>query len=393
MLGSKQISFSEQEHSVLPVWLALGFAWLLLGMMFLPSSKLYHQGLILLFWLPGMAAWLPGIRARLHWDRWMFAGLLACVVWALLSVSWGGDSKRFKEMFYVLLTAQAFVVLAGLYREHTWRLLVCLAMIGSLGALWSIIDFYLLQGRPLGNRLVGSGLLDHPILAAHVMGALSVLLLGLRSRLPEALPRWTWWLACLAYFAFIVLTRSKGPLLALIAACLIIPICAPSRGRILLALLLLGGAIMAVCLSPEFLLRGGLSYRPDLLLGAWERFLQHPWLGLGVGTSYELEVAAIGATFEHAHNLFAHLALQLGLPGLVLWLSTLVVVLWRGWSSRASAAGLALCSLLGFSVVALMTDGIGPWVKPREEWFTVWLPIFLCFALFAGGADERSSPT
>jgi O-antigen ligase len=190
-----------------------------------------------------------------------------------------------------------------------------------------------------------------------------------------------------------VLTRSKGPLLALIAACLIIPICAPSRGRILLALLLLGGAIMAVCLSPEFLLRGGLSYRPDLLLGAWERFLQHPWLGLGVGTSYELEVAAIGATFEHAHNLFAHLALQLGLPGLVLWLSTLLVVLWRGWSSRASAAGLALCGLLGFSVVALMTDGIGPWVKPREEWFTVWLPIFLCLALFAGGADERSSPT
>src|SRR5690606_37195445 len=138
MLVSKQFSFSEQEHPVLAIWLALGFAWFLLGMMFLPSSKLYHQGLILLFWLPGMAAWLPGIRASLHWDRWLLAGLLACVVWAALSASWGGGSRRYKEMLYVMLSVQAFVVLAGLYREHLWRLLACLAMIGSLGALWSI---------------------------------------------------------------------------------------------------------------------------------------------------------------------------------------------------------------------------------------------------------------
>ena len=386
---SKHISFPGREHPVLAIWLALGFAWFLLGMMFLPSSKLYQQGLILLFWLPGLAAWLPRIRASLHWDRWLLAGLLACVVWAVLSISWGGDWKRYKEILYVMLSAQAFVVLAGLYREHFWRLLVCLAMIGSLGALWSIVDFYLLQGRPLGHRLVGAGLLEHPILAAHLMGALGVLLLGLRSLVPEALPRWSWWLACLAYFAFMVLTRSKGPLLALIAACLIIPICAPSRGRVLFAMLLLGGAMVAVFLSPEFLLRGGFSYRPDLLLGAWELFLQHPWLGMGLGGSYELKVAVKGATYEHAHNLFAHLALQLGLPGLVLWLSTLLVVLWRGWGSKTSAAGLALCGLLSFSVVALMTDGIGPWVKPREEWFTVWLPIFLCFALRAGMADGR----
>ncbi|MGQ7959671.1 O-antigen ligase family protein [Pseudomonas sp. SP16.1] len=389
----KQLSFSRRESPILAIWSALGFAWFVLGMMFLPSSKLYHQGLIFLFWLPGLAAWLPRFRASLLWDRWLLAGLLACVAWAALSVSWGGDSKRYKEMLYVILSAQAFVVLGGLYREDVWRLLACLAMLGSLSALWSIVDFYLLQGHPYSARLVGAGLLDHPILAAHLMGALGVLLLSLRSLSPEVLPRWSWLLACLAYFSFLVLTRSKGPLLALIVACLFFPVCAPSRGRILFAMLLLGGAIVAASLAPQFLLRGGLSYRPDLLLGAWELFLQHPWLGLGLGSSYELEVAAIGATYEHAHNLFAHIALQLGLPGLLLWLSTLLVVFWRGWSNRTSPVGLALCSLLGFSVVALMTDGIGPWVKPREEWFTVWLPIFLCFALRAGAVDERSRPT
>lgn len=63
------------------------------------------------------------------------------------------------------------------------------------------------------------------------------------------------------------------------------------------------------------------------------------------------------------------------------WLLVLLIVFCRAWSNRASTAGVALCSLLAFSVVALMTDGIGPWVKPREEWFTVWLPIFLCFVL------------
>lgn len=392
MLFSKLLSFPEREHPVLAIWLALGLAWFLLGMMFLPSSKLYHQGLALLFWLPGLAAWMPRVRARLLWDQWLLVGLLSSIAWAALSVIWGG-AERYKEMLYVALSVQAFVVIAGLYRENIWRLVACLTMFGSLGAMWSIVDFYLLQGRPLGARLIGSGLLDHPIMAAHLMGALGVLLFSLRTCLPEALQRWSWWLACLTYLAFMVLTRSKGPLLALIVACLVIPVCAPSRRSILFALLALGGAVLAVYLSPSFLLRGGLSYRPDLLLGAWELFFQNPWLGLGVGSSYELEIAAKGVALEHAHNLFAHLSLQLGLPGLVMWLSVLLVVLWRGWSSRASAAGLALCALLGFSVVALMTDGIGPWVKPREEWFTVWLPIFLCFALQSVKADERSDPT
>lgn len=378
---SKFRSFSEREYPVLAAWLALGLAWFLLGMMFLPSSKLYHQGLIFLFWLPGFAAWVPGVRDQLWWDRWLLAGFLACIVWASLSVNWGGDSTRYKEMLYVAFSVQAFVVLASLYGGDVWRLLACLAMFGSLGAMWAMVDFYLLQVRPFGDRLVGTGLLNHPILAGHLMGALAVLLLGLRSQLPALLARWGWLLAFLAYVCFMVLTRSKGPLLALIAAFLVIPVCALSLRRVLCAGLILLGVVLAVWLFPEFFLRGGLSYRPDLLISAWELFQQRPWLGLGVGSGYVLDLIAIGATLEHAHNLFVHLALQLGLIGLVLWLLVLLAVFRRAWSKRMSAAGLALCSLLAFSVVALMTDGVGPWVKPREEWFTVWLPIFLCFAL------------
>ena len=354
-------SFYECEFPVLTSWLALGLAWFLLGMMFLPSSKLYHQGLIVLFWLPGLAAWWPGVRAGLSWDRWLLAGLFACIAWAALSVIWGGDSKRYKEMLYVVLCVQSFVVLAGLYRDNIWRLLACLAMFGSLGAMWAIVDFYLLQGRPLGDRLVGTGLLNHPILAGHLMGALAVLLLGLRSQLPAVLARWGWLLAFTAYVSFMVLTRSKGPLLALIAASLVLPICALSLRRVLFAGMTLLGATLAALLFPEFFLRGGFSYRPDLLISAWELFLHQPWLGLGLGSSYELGVIATKSTYEHAHNLFFHLLLQLGVPGLVLWLLVQLTVLCRAWSNRMSAAGLVLCSLFVFSVVALMTDGVGPW--------------------------------
>lgn len=392
MAVSSLHNFFLRKYPVLATWLALGLSWFLLGMMFLSSSKLYHQGLILLFWLPGLAAWLPQIRACLCWDNWLLFGLASCIVWALLSVSWGGDFSLYKEMLYVVLSVQAFVVLASLCREKFWRLLACLALVGSLGGVGAIVDFYFLQKHASYERLIGTGLLNHPILAAHIFGCMGLILFILRRDLPGILQGWIWLLACVFYFISLVLTLSKGPLLAFLAAFLILPVCAPNVRYILFAALLVIVAALGVFMYPDFILRGGMSYRPDLLQGAWELFLQRPWQGCGVGCHYELSVAELGVSFEHAHNFFAHILLQLGVPGLLLWLAVLLVALWRGWSSRLSPAGLMLCCLLGFAVVALMTDGIGPWVKPREEWFTVWLPIFLCFALRASWADGRSNP-
>jgi O-antigen ligase len=369
-------------------WLALGLAWLLLGMLLLPSSKLYHQGLILFLWLPGLAVLWPRIWKSLGWDRWLLGATLAFAGWSVLSLFWGGDAGLIKEMLYVGLTVQALALLGCLYRERFWQLLACIILIGSLWVGWFILSFYTLHGMPLGARLVGGGVLDHPILAAHVVGGLGILLWFLQRSLPAKLQGWVWLVGCGLCLAFVVLSRSKGPMLALAATLVLSCLWMPGRRVLVFSFVVVASAALAIWVFPEFLLRGGLSYRPELLLDAWKLFQRQPWLGLGAGAEYQLTVAQIGQVFEHAHNFFMHLLLQLGVPGLGLWLLMMLIAGMRAWQARDTCIGRALCGLLCFSGLALLSDGVGPWVKPREEWYTVWLPVLLCFAQY-GSINTR----
>jgi hypothetical protein len=75
-------------------WLAFGFAWLLLGMFLLPTSKLYQQGLILFFWLPGLLAVFTIPVVRRSWDWLLLLMFALSVLWAGLSISWGGGGRQ-----------------------------------------------------------------------------------------------------------------------------------------------------------------------------------------------------------------------------------------------------------------------------------------------------------
>lgn len=385
----EQVPLSLGVDRLLRVWLSLGLAWMVLGMLFLPSSKLYHQGLILFLWLPGLAALHPRIWRSLSWDRWLATIMLGFFAWSVLSIQWGGDVGHLKEMLYVALSLQSFVLMGYLQGERFPQQLACLALLAGLFVGWSIFEFYVLQGNALQTRLLGSGLLDQPILAGHVIGALGVLLWFSRQTLPGRLQGAFWLLGCALCFVFVLLTRSKGPILAVLAALVFSCVSAHERWVRVFAGLILAITVLAACVFPEFLMRGGLSYRPDLLRGAWELYLQHPWLGLGMGGEYQLTVLQTGKVYEHAHNLFAHVLLQFGMPGLLLWLSMLVAIFLRLWKGRDKSLGYGVSGLLCFAVVALLSDGVGPWVKPREEWFTVWLPVLLYFAQFSAVAADR----
>src|SRR5690606_31099842 len=112
-------------------WLAFGLSWMLLGMMLLPTSKLYQQGLILFLWLPGLLALGLSRSVRLAWNRPLAWSVLAVAVWAGLSVLWGGDQGRLKEILYVVLAANAFVAMAALDGRLFCRVVACSALAGG----------------------------------------------------------------------------------------------------------------------------------------------------------------------------------------------------------------------------------------------------------------------
>lgn len=376
---------SNNKPRWLVLWLSLGLLWWLLGMSVLPSSKVYHQGLMILSWLPGLLLLFRRADLCDAWRQRLSLALLALVAWSAASWWWSQTPTPISEtkvFVYVLLATNGFLALAVLSPPAFWRCLAVGAIANGFLALISVVYFYgWIVSGDWKERAVGIGLLSDPILAAQVYVSTALLLPFLREHLPVRLRAWAYYSSAFGYVAFLLLCQSRGPLLAAIVTVLLMPLWMRSRGAWLAAgVVVMATAILALVM-PYLFLQRGLSYRPELFQLAWQQFLSHPFIGIGFDSPYWLKVADIEQPFKHAHNLYLHIAIILGAFGLALWL-WLQVEAWRiAWRARFESEGRALCTLLCFAELAVFTDASGLWVKPREEWFCIWFPIFFALVL------------
>lgn len=131
-------------------------------------------------------------------------------------------------------------------------------------------------------------------------------------------------------------------------------------------------------LEPLVLARG-VSYRPQILMASLQMIAEHPWTGLGLGSGYN--VHAEGQVFDHAHNLFSHIAIELGIPGLLLWVVAWFAALREAWRARETLYGRGVIGIWLFSFLAMQFDAASLTGTPRAEWFISWLPIGLATVL------------
>ncbi len=368
--------------------MSVGFAWYLLGLEISSSSKGYHQLIELLFWLPGTLYLYAQPRALTLWQATLPRLLLGFAAWSALTILWAQGDTRLKEIVYLLLALNAILVLAWLAQEQLWTLIAYVALLGGGLAWYGLFTFYGVHHQDLVERVVGPGALDAIIPACHYMGALCILLFCFRARLRRSLQRWAWVLSLGGYCSYLLMSKSKGPIISLLMALLFLLVAFYRRRALLWVSGVLVAAFGYVCLLPEYALRGGLSYRPEVWHAALETLSQHPWLGIGLNVDYLIKIPELAVPLHHAHNFFLHMAIQLGLVGLLFWGVIQYAVLHQAVRHFREDAGKALWALSIFAFFSLLTDGEGPWVKPNETWFTFWLPVFL--ALMLGVRREQA---
>jgi putative inorganic carbon (hco3(-)) transporter len=133
-----------------------------------------------------------------------------------------------------------------------------------------------------------------------------------------------------------------------------------------------GAALLAVQAYRE---AAGLSrsIEDDPRIALWpqvrERIAERPLLGYGFGRgmlreALQAELKGLDPNLWHAHNLFLDVALQVGIPGLALFLVLLAALAREAWRAArsadevAAACGMALAGVVAGMAVRNMTDSL-----------------------------------
>lgn len=383
--------FSLIRLDKLSRWALVGVMVLLCGAWVLPTNKIYHQLIILFLWLPALLALLQReFRAVLFKPEVLLFMAFSLWTWFVVYVQGAHDPlSKSKLPLYVLLTLVGVVLAA---RDLRWSLeaqLRAAVLVGGIFSFFSLIHFYWFTEH-VESRLVAYGLWDKAIMAAHAVGALAVVGVFLFG----GSWRKSWWAALLlmvvlGYLLFLGFSQTRGVWIALIATLVAMVVALPTRKGYLFILLALVGVVSVAILEPGILLQRGFSYRPDLWRGGVQLVSDNWLFGLGFN-KYEIMVPSLGVGFKHPHNLFLDTGVRLGVPGLFLFCLLWAATALRAWSNRDQPLGRALLALWVFSSVALLTDGIGLWLKPNADWLITWLPIALAMVLASRSSESNA---
>ncbi|MNN11100.1 O-Antigen ligase [compost metagenome] len=371
-------------------WLGFGLVWFLCAIAFAPSNKIYQQGIVVFLWLPTLVlAWSARQVLTEAWRRQpaLWASVLLLLGWSAVSLSWSPTeevAREGKRLFYILVFLMAFPLLAQLGHTRVRRLLLIGSALLGLAALVSVIRFYGLQGNGLVARLAGIGEISHPILGAYVVGAAALLLLYEMPRHRGMQLGWLAALACLG--AFVVLSQSRGAVLALVITVVLAPLWFRDRHSRVFAALAVIATGVAFFVMYDLIAKRGSSYRPEIFNVVLDMIAQRPWTGLGLGSTYD--VSTVGKHFDHTHNMFTHVAVELGLPGMLLWVFVWLLALGEIVRARATLFGKILLGFWVYSTLAMQFDAASLTGTPRAEWFISWLPVGLVMLLPWGRAEN-----
>lgn len=202
-------------------------------------------------------------------------------------------------------------------------------------------------------------------------------------------------LSTLAMGVMVLLTQSRGALMACVAELFLVLLFVFPRFRAVFASYT---AALGLVLMPhyqaiiDFLTDPaamGLQKRMEIWTRAWYMIRDLPLTGIGMGTflplierflPYELHSPGRG---EHAHNIFLQVAVDLGVIGFVAWMAiylSMLLLAWRvyrlgrlRWNHHAIAVGAGFfCSQIGIGVHGLLDAVIWGMVRPAPIVWGIW---------------------
>lgn len=377
-------SRTQRTYSFICNWLLpLGFVVLLVGLAALPERSLYHKMFYALIAAPTLIALAlrPRSAQALLRDPVIIAFLLFST-WALISFSWSDTEQSFGTLFkrplYILMLFAACALMALQTNARLAQSTLLAAVLILPLTAYSLVMFT--ANWTPGERLIGYGALDNPLLSSHLFGFFCAFWLALSMTLT---PRQSWPALIAAGLMGLALlaTGSRTPLVATALTCAWLIVACWSKRSIWLLLSGILAVLALVLLYPEALSNRGLSYRPELWTKTLSKVAQQPWAGFGFGANLELFLSGIPYSFREPHNFALGVLYYTGIIGLALWLTMHGLALLQCWKHRSNYLFIVCGALLVYGIGAGLTEGGGILPRPKEHWLVTWIPLTLIAAL------------
>ncbi len=364
--------------------LPLGFVILLIGLAVLPERSLYHKLFYMTIAAPTLLVMLLHPRSsKAMWHNPVIISFLLFSAWALLSVTWSDTDQSFssllKRPLYILMlfAACALMALHSHQRLAQSTLLAALLMLPI--AAYSLVNF--ISNQIPGDRLIGTGALDNPLLSSHLFGFFCALWLALSMTLP-ARQSWPALVAVSIMGAAVLATGSRTPLLATAMTCAWLIVACWSKRALWLMLSGAAALVVLALIYPEALSNRGLSYRPELWLKTLSKVAEQPWHGFGFDAQLTIFLADMPTYgFSEPHNFALGVLYYTGIIGLIIWLAMHALALFQCWKHKGNFMFIVCGALLVYGIGGGLTEGGGILSRPKEHWLVTWIPLALIAAL------------
>jgi len=308
----------------------------------------------------------------------------------------GLSLQSFADLLRVCLLLLLFLAmtvhLAGSDPRFAGRLFFWIAAVAG-ASLLAVFAAAALGLLPFDARFGGFGITDHPVIGATLYGfALLVAAFELLPRATGMRPRLLW-LGVVAFCGvFMLLSGSRGPLLALAAALAVGFVLADRRmalavGVLMVAAIVAGG--MFGFYPVEIIYQRAQSGHFEIWQQTVAAIAERPWFGYGSLTQIHFELQDFDYDPGRSpHNLLLANQFYGGLPATLLLGGLLGAAAWQAWRAQREGQPIYLV-LLTFGLVASLFDTRSLIQNLGREWVTLWLPIAL---LAARGSTAAAAP-
>ena len=317
---------------------------------------------------------------------WILSMVLSCYL--CLTLLWA-DNAVFKDYLYYLRRPVYLFVFLSLTIEITLRypkfidyLFIFFCWIAAITAIISIFWFYSSFPFPQSRLSFLGDQLRNQVIGASVYGAIA-LVCFFHARKTQESYAWIYTGLCVVLLFAVALTRSRGPLIALVITFLIGAVL--TRNKKLLAIVLLVILVFGMMFfyvegfKKMFMRPTGVLYRLEAWQQTLERIKEALIFGEGISTDRTL-ILASGSKLNHFHSVYLGTTLQGGLIGLFLLLVLQILALREAFLYFLREKNFVYVAVMLFAYICIATMNYRIISHPNALWIYFWLPI----AIIAG---------